>query len=46
MGAVHDFGALVISLRNRGQTLGEVAGRMISPGAKILFLLILLIIPT
>ena len=41
IGAVHDFGALVISLRNRGQTLGEVAGRMISPRAKILFLLIL-----
>jgi carbon starvation protein len=41
IGAVHDFGALVVSLRNRGQTVGEVAGRMISPRAKILFLLIL-----
>ena len=27
IGAVHDFGALVVSLRNRGQTVGEVAGR-------------------
>jgi len=42
IGAVHDFGALVVSLRNRGQTVGEVAGRLISPRAKILFLLILL----
>jgi len=41
IGAVHDFGALVVSLRNRGQTVGEVAGRLISPRAKVLFLLIL-----
>jgi carbon starvation protein len=42
IGAVHDFGALVVSLRNRGQTVGEIAGRMISPRAKLLFLFILL----
>ncbi len=41
IGAVHDFGALVVSLRNRGQTVGEIAGRIISPRAKVLFLLIL-----
>ena len=41
IGAVHDFGALVISMRNRGQTVGEVAGRIISPRAKLLFLLVL-----
>ncbi|MEM9411283.1 MAG: carbon starvation protein A [Planctomycetota bacterium] len=41
IGAVHDFGALVVSMRNRGQTVGEVAGRLISPRAKILFLLVL-----
>ncbi len=41
IGAVHDFGALVVSMRNRGQTIGETAGRMITPRAKILFLLIL-----
>ena len=41
VGAVHDFGALVISLRNRGQTIGEVAGRLINPRARVLFLLIL-----
>jgi carbon starvation protein len=38
IGAVHDFGALVVSMRNRGQTVGEIAGRMISPRTKILFL--------
>ncbi|MEQ8836624.1 MAG: carbon starvation protein A, partial [Lacipirellulaceae bacterium] len=41
IGAVHDFGALVVSLRNRGQTVGEIAGRIISPRAKILFLTVL-----
>jgi len=41
IGAVHDFGSLVVSLRNRGQTVGEVAGRLIAPRAKVLFLLVL-----
>lgn len=41
IGAVHDFGALVVSMRNRGQTVGEVAGRLISPRTKLLFLLTL-----
>ncbi|PQO41529.1 carbon starvation protein A [Blastopirellula marina] len=41
VGAVHDFGALVVSLRNRGQTIGEVAGRLINPRAKFLFLMVL-----
>ncbi len=41
IGAVHDFGALVVSLRNRGQSVGEVAGRMIGPRAKFLFLIVL-----
>ena len=41
VGAVHDFAALVISLRNQGQTIGEVAGRLINPRSRLLFLLIL-----
>ncbi len=41
MGAVHDFAALVISLRNRGSSIGEVAARVISPRARTLFLLII-----
>ncbi len=41
IGAVHDMGALVVSMRNRGQTVGEIAGRLITPRARILFLLIL-----
>ncbi len=41
IGAVHDFGALVISMRNRGQTVGDIAGRILAPRARILFLSIL-----
>ena len=41
IGAVHDFGALMVSLRNRGQTVGQIAERLISPRASFLFLLIL-----
>ena len=42
IGAVHDFGALVVSLRNRGQTIGDIAGRLIHPRVRFLFLTILL----
>ncbi len=41
IGGVHDMAALVISLRNKGQTIGQVAGRLITPRAKILFLSVL-----
>ncbi|HOF39862.1 MAG TPA: carbon starvation protein A [Candidatus Hydrogenedentes bacterium] len=41
IGAVHDFGALVVSLRSRGQSIGDIAGRMISPRARVLFLVVL-----
>lgn len=41
VGAVHDFGSLVVSMRSRGQTIGQVAGRMISWRARLLFLIVL-----
>ena len=41
IGAVHDFGALVVSLRNNGQTVGEIAGRVINGRVRMLFLLVL-----
>ncbi|MFQ5458038.1 MAG: carbon starvation CstA family protein, partial [Myxococcota bacterium] len=41
MGAVHDFSALVISLRNRGRSIGDIAGRVISARVRALFLLII-----
>ena len=41
IGAVHDLGSLVVSLRNRGQTVGDIAGRVIHPRTRVLFLSIL-----
>jgi carbon starvation protein len=41
IGAVHDFGALVVSLRNNGQTVGDIAGRVINRRVRLLFLLVL-----
>jgi len=41
MGAVHDFAALVISLRHRGRSIGEIAGHVVSPRVRTLFLLII-----
>ncbi|MGB0292454.1 MAG: carbon starvation CstA family protein [Luteolibacter sp.] len=40
-GAVHDFGALVVSMRNRGHSIGDVAGKILTPHTRILFLSIL-----
>ena len=41
IGAVHDFGALVVSLRHQGQTLGDVAGKVMNQRVRLLFLFIL-----
>ncbi len=40
MGAVHDFGALVMSLRNQGRSLSEVAGKYINKRVRTIFFLI------
>ena len=42
MGAVHDLGALVVSLRNRGATIGEISRDIINPRVRVLFLTIVL----
>ena len=41
IGAVHDFGALVVSLRHRGQTVGDIAGKVMNRRVRLLFLFIL-----
>ena len=35
IGAVHDFGALIVSMRNRGQTVGDIAGRVLAPRTRL-----------
>ncbi len=42
IGAVHDFGALVVSMRNKGLSIGKVAEDLIGHRAKSIFLLIIL----
>ena len=41
MGAVHDFGVLVVSLRNRGESIGEISKRLINERVRILFSLVI-----
>ncbi len=41
---VHDFGALVLSVRHRGQSVGTMAHRLVGRRAKLLFLFIILIL--
>jgi carbon starvation protein len=41
MGAVHDFGAMVVSLRNQGRSIGDIASDIISNRVRILFLIII-----
>lgn len=43
IGAVHDFGSLVVSLRAEGRTIGDVAARMLNHRVRFLFLGILFI---
>jgi len=40
MGAVHDFGALIISMRNRGQSVAEYTAKYVNSRTKFLFFLI------
>ncbi len=41
MGAVHDFGALVISLRHQGRSIGDIARDLISPRVRFLLFFII-----
>ena len=41
MGAMHDFSALVISLRHRGRSIGEIAGHVINRRTQVLFLIVI-----
>lgn len=40
MGAVHDFGSLVLSLRNQGQSISEITTKYIGKRVKYIFFLI------
>ena len=38
IGALHDLGALVVSMRNRGVSIGDLTGSIICPRARLLFM--------
>ncbi len=41
MGAAHDFGALVLSMRHGGTSVGSLAESLIGPRSRVLFLLVI-----
>ncbi len=43
MGAVHDLGALVLSLRNQGKSISEITAKYVNPRTRTLFFLIVLL---
>ncbi|CAE7173945.1 cstA [Symbiodinium necroappetens] len=42
VGAVHDLGSLVVSLRSKGRSIGDIAGDLLGPRARLIFLFILI----
>jgi carbon starvation protein len=44
MGGVHDFGALVISLRNQGRSIADITRELIGPRVRLIFFLVVLLI--
>lgn len=43
MGAVHDFGSLVVSMRHQGRTIADLAGDVVNPRVRLLFMLVCLV---
>ncbi len=43
MGAVHDLGSLMISMRHRGRTIADLAGDVVNPRVRLLFMLVVLV---
>ncbi|MCK5879293.1 MAG: carbon starvation protein A, partial [Holophagae bacterium] len=41
IGGIHDMGSIVVSMRNRGLSIGEIASNLINKRSRILFLLII-----
>jgi carbon starvation protein len=44
MGAVHDFGALVVSVRERGRSIADVAGGLMNGRARLMFMCFILVL--
>ena len=44
MGAVHDFGALVVSLRNEGKSISEVAAQYVNKRVRFIFFVVVFLV--
>ena len=44
MGAVHDFGALVISVKEKGRSVADISGKIINPRVRVMFLIFVIIL--
>jgi len=44
MGAVHDFGALVVSVREKGKTIADITGTIINKRVKTMFLIFVMML--
>jgi carbon starvation protein len=44
MGAVHDFGALIVSMRNQGKSIAEYTAQYVNPRTRIFFFLIVFLL--
>lgn len=43
MGAVHDFGSLMISMRHRGRTIADLSGGIVNARVRVLFMIVCII---
>jgi len=44
MGAVHDFGALVVSLKEKGRSIADITSMVINPRARLMFLIFVMLL--
>ena len=43
MGAVHDFGSLVVSMRHNGRTIADLSGSVVNARVRLLFMIVVVI---
>ena len=44
MGAVHDFGALVVSLKEKGRSIADITATVINPRVRLMFLIFVMLL--
>ena len=44
MGAVHDFSALVVSLKEKGRSIADITSMVINPRVRLMFLIFVMLL--